>query len=243
MERLNPFIKAITVLICALIMSFNYSIYLNGFIFTLCMVLLIFFSKAKIKLIIKFIIPAFLAAISLFFTGLLFSNGDISIHKEGVIEVINFGVASYSMASFYSAIQLSTRILAFASLGLLFALSTDADEFIVSLIHQGKLPIKYAYGVSAAFHLIPKIKEEYSNTRLAFKARGIKVTPFSMKPLFAMLVNTIHWSESVAMAMESKGFDSDNERTYYQITTIKWFDLAFMILMIGVVILGFFMQY
>ena len=134
MERLNPFIKAITVLICALIMSFSYSIYLNGFIFTLCILLLIFCSNARIKLIIKFMLPAFLAAISLFFTGLLFSNGDNSIYKAGITEVVNFGMASYSMASFYSAIQLSTRVLAFASLGLLFALSTDADEFIESLI-------------------------------------------------------------------------------------------------------------
>ena len=81
-----------------------------------------------------------------------------------------------------------------------------------SLIHQCHLSPKYAYGVLAAFHLLPVIREELSRTRLAFRCGGISVTPFSLRPVFAMLVNTVHWSESIAMAMESKGFSGEEKR-------------------------------
>lgn len=240
MEKINPFIKAITILICGLIMSFSYSIVLNGVVIATCIIFILFFSKAKVSSVFKIMVPAFLAALSIFFTGLWFSNPTLEVGNEVVKGYVNFGNEVYSMASVYNGIQLSTRILAFASLGVLFALTTDNQEFVESLIHQGKLPPKYAYGVLAALHLLPKVREEYAMTRLAYKVRGIKVNTLSPKPLFTMLVNSLHWSENVAMAMESKGFQEDGKRTYYNITKVKWFDLCFFFLMIiGVIILNF----
>lgn len=236
MEKINPFIKAITILICGLIMSFSYSIILNGVVVGISIILIVFFSRAKILSLIKIMVPAALAALSLFFTGLWFSNGSITGGQEIVNGYADFGNAVYSMASVQNGIQLSTRVLAFASLGVLFALTTDNQEFIQSLIHQGKLPPKYAYGVLAALHLLPKVKEEYAVTRLAYKVRGIKVYPLSPRPLFTMLVNSLHWSENVAMAMESKGFEEDGIRTYYKVTVVKWYDWVFLFMMTGGVV-------
>jgi len=42
-----------------------------------------------------------------------------------------------------------------------------------------------------------------------------------------MLVNSIRWSECVAMAMESKGFNPDGaagDRTYYSVPAVRWYD-------------------
>lgn len=105
-------------------------------------------------------------------------------------------------------------------------------------MHQCKLAPKYAYGVLAAFHLLPGIKEEFGNVKMAFKVRGINVSPFSIKPIFAMLVNITYWSENVAMAMESKGFNGDGKRTFYTVTYIKWFDWCFFAAMISMIITG-----
>lgn len=236
MEKINPFIKAITILICGLIMSFSYSIILNGVVVGISIILIVFFSRAKILSLIKIMVPAALAALSLFFTGLWFSNGSITGGQEIINGYADFGNAVYSMASVQNGIQLSTRVMAFASLGVLFALTTDNQEFIQSLIHQGKLPPKYAYGVLAALHLLPKVKEEYAMTRLAYKVRGIKVNPLSPRPLFTMLVNSMHWSENVAMAMESKGFEEEGIRTYYKVTVVKWYDWVFFFMMTGGVV-------
>lgn len=239
MEKLNPFVKCVTLLCCGLILSFSYSVLLNGCILAACLVSLLFFSKAKLSSVIKILIPALLAAVSIFFTGLLFTN-DSTLGAETVSKVnsLNFEIMSYSMASVYNAIQLSTRILAFAGMGILFALTTDGEKFVMSLVHQCKLSPQYAYGVLAAIHLLPALKEELGQVRLAYQVRGMNTPAFSGKTIFLMLVNTIHWSENVAMAMESKGFDGDGERSYYQTTQVKRADWCFLLFTVLFLITG-----
>ncbi|MGI6068955.1 MAG: energy-coupling factor transporter transmembrane component T family protein [Blautia sp.] len=238
MEKLNPFAKAVSILIAALILSFSYSFLLNAGVILGCLILLLFFSRAKKTALAKIMIPAFLAALAIFFTGLLFSDPSAVSTKLPKWGILGFQTASMQAASFYNGLQLSSRVLAFACLGVLFALSTDGEEFVQSLMHQCHLSPKYAYGVLAAFHLLPVLKEELTRTRLAFKVRGIRITPFSIRPVFAMLVNTIHWSENVAMAMESKGFSSEGPRTYYHTTTLKSFDLLFGFLLNALLLAG-----
>lgn len=239
MEKLNPFLKGVTILLCGLILSLSSSLSLNILIIVMCIVLMLFFSNAKVLLVAKIMIPAIIAAASMFFTGLLFTDS-IGLDPElvKVINNLNIEVVSYSIISIYNALQLATRVLAYALLGVIFALTTDGEEFVKSLMHQCKLAPKYAYGVLAAFHLLPNIKEELKTTKLAFKVRGITTSPFSLKPVFTLLVNTIHWSENVAMAMESKGFDGEGERSFYSVTYIKWFDWIFMLAMIVVMTFG-----
>lgn len=239
MEKLNPFLKGTTILLCGLILSFSYSILLNGSVIIACLLLLLFFSKAKVSSVIKIMLPAFLAAASIFYTGLLYTDSSmIQTEELSKISSLNFEVLSYSVTSVYNALQLSTRVLAFACLGILFALTTDGEEFVMSLMHQCRLSPKYAYGVLAAFHLLPNIKEELQKTKLAFKVRGIPVHWYSVKPVFAMLVNTIRWSESVAMAMEAKGFDGEGRRSYYTVTYLYWFDWCFFVGMVLLVLTG-----
>jgi energy-coupling factor transport system permease protein len=72
-----------------------------------------------------------------------------------------------------------------------------------------KLPRKFTYGILCAFNFMPYVKKEYDNARLALAVRGVKLSVFSMKPLFSMLVNSIRWSEMLSMAMQSKGFHEE----------------------------------
>lgn len=238
MEKLNPFAKAVSILIGALILSFSYSLLLNTSVFLACFFLLLFFSKAKKATIGKILLPALLTALALFFTGVFFSNPAVVSKDLPQWGILNFQTASIQAASFFNGLRLSSRVLAFASLGVLFALSTDGEEFVQSLMHQCRLSPKYAYGVLAAFHLLPVLKDEFVRTRLAFKVRGIHITPLSIRPVFAMLVNTIHWSENVAMAMESKGFSSESPRTYYYTTKLHSYDFLFCLLLNGLLLAG-----
>lgn len=59
-----------------------------------------------------------------------------------------------------------------------------------------------------------------------------------MKPVFTMLVNSVRWSESIAMAMESKGFCGDAPRTYYSVPRVRWYDLAAGAAMVGGIVAG-----
>ena len=53
-----------------------------------------------------------------------------------------------------------------------------------------------------------------------------------------MLVNGIRWSESVAMAMESKGFCDGAPRSFYTVPTVHWYDWAGAAVCIGSILLG-----
>ncbi|NLK01083.1 MAG: energy-coupling factor transporter transmembrane protein EcfT [Clostridia bacterium] len=232
LDYLNPFYKSLTVMICALMLSLSYSVGLNLTVFALCLFMLLLFSKVKMLKVFKMLIPVIFLALGLLLTGIIYSEGNASGYAGSM------GIAAISIGSMYNGLQLSTRVLAFAGLGLIFSVTTKPQQFVNSLQHQIGLSPKFAYGILAAFHLIPNMKQELENSRLALKARGVWVGPLSPKPIFSMFVNVIRWSEVLAMAMESKGFSSEGPRSYYQVTTVKWFDILFSFAMIGFLLLG-----
>jgi len=180
--KINPFYKCITMIGLAVALTFTSTSNLNIVAFLACLLLLATGSD-KIIAGLKFCIPMLLIAIGLFISG------------------ANIGGSSQS------GLFLATRVMAFSGFGMVFSLTTDPYEFMRSLQKDARLPRKFAYGVLCAFNLVPYIKDEYQNARLALAVRGVKVTIFSMKPLFSMLVNSIRWSEMLSMAMQSKGFD------------------------------------
>lgn len=165
----------------------------------------------------------------------LFQNPDLQFCMNTLREEMRFCLENICIP----AGKMDERIeQAAAELGILFALSTEGDFFIASLLHQCRLPPKFAYGILAAFHLMPGMAREYAQVRTAFAVRGLKMGPLSMKPVFTMLVNSVRWSESIAMAMESKGFCGEAPRTYYTVPRVHWYDLAIAALMVGGVVLG-----
>ena len=101
------------------------------------------------------------------------------------------------------------RFFAFAGLGLLFSLTTNPYDLVKAMQKNAKLPRKFAYGMLCAINLMPYIKSEYNNAKLAFQVRGVRVSAFSIKPVFSMLVNCFRWSEVMSIAMFSKGFHEE----------------------------------
>mgnify|MGYP003252912968 FL=1 len=239
LERWNPTVKAFTVLICVILLSFEYLVSLNLLVLAVCLLLLMFCSRVSLKKIGVILLPACIAAFGLFVTGLYYARGGSTQTMDlSSLSAMPYSVRAAMSQNLYTALQLATRLLAYAGLGILFALSTEGDFFIASLLHQCHLPPKFSYGILAAFHLMPGMAREYAKVRTAFAARGLKAGPLSMKPVFTMLVNSVRWSESIAMAMESKGFCGDAPRTYYTVPRVHWYDLAAAALMVGGVVLG-----
>ena len=238
-ENLNPAIKAITILIAAILISFEYISILNTIIFVTCVIFIIFFSDVKLKRFIAIFIPALTAAIGIFLLGLYYARGN-SVIQENLtsLTTVPYAVRASMSRNIDTALSLATRLLAYSGLGILFALTTDGEEFISSLVHQCKMSPKFAYGIIAAVNLMPKMLNEIKIVRLAYKVRGIKTGLFSQKVIFTMLVNSIRWSESLSLAMESKGFTGNKDRTYYSVTRVHWYDILFSIFVLSGIILG-----
>lgn len=232
LEELNPSIKALAVMISAITLSFSYSIELNILNFLICIILLASCSRVKFSRLLRSLAPAVLMAIGLLMTGLLYTNGGEEAYSGSFI------VSSISIGSLYNGIQLATRVFAFLGLGMLFSMTTKPKFFVDSLQHQAKFSPKFAYGILASLNLLPSIKEELYQAKLALKARGVYVGIFSLKPVFSMFVNTIYWSEALDIAMRSKGFDSEGKRSYYEVTKVYKKDIFFCLIICSIQILG-----
>lgn len=237
LETVNPSVKVITGLVSVIMLSFTYFVTLNVCVFLISMLLLTLCTRAGVGQACKFLLPAAVAALCLFVTGFACNSGtDAAQMKQ--IAAMPYAVRSAMSTDLYSALQLSTRLLAYAGLGILFTLSTDGEELIFSLIHQCHMSVKFAYGILAAVHLLPTMVREYRAVRLTFLARGMRTSWFSMRPVFTMLVNAIRWSGAVAMAMESKGFCPDMPRTYAYIPKVRWYDYLYALCWGGGILAG-----
>lgn len=231
MYKLNPGYKGLTIFLLSFILSFEYNYYINFTVFIICIILMLV-NHVKIKRILFTIAPCFLMAIGVFFTGYMYNkyniNSDITGMNKDVVIIANIK----------NGLQLSARIMSYASLGLLFANTTDARRFILSLMQQFKLPRTFAYGILAAYGFIPIIASEYKNMKCAYMARGIKKNIF-MLPL---LVTAVRSSERLSMAMESKGFSAKSIRSQYleiKVGGIDYFILIFSVIATSIFVIIF----
>lgn len=212
LEKVNPFVKAATILLCGLLLACFGSVFVNLATAVLCFGGLVLFSRCRFGSLLRLLAPALLLAAALFCTGLFF-GAETASHR------------AFTAESLSAAALLASRILGYVGLGGLFALSTDSQAFVTALMLQGHIKPKFAYGILAAFHLLPAISRELSQAQLACQVRGMRLAPW--KPLFNALVNCIRWSETMAMAMESKGFDGNESRTCRTPTTLGRGDVLF----------------
>ncbi|MDR3254152.1 MAG: energy-coupling factor transporter transmembrane protein EcfT [Synergistaceae bacterium] len=207
MNKLNPGYKFLTLLIASLVLSITYNIRLNIVVFIVSFAATALTRSVNKKKLFLVLLPFFLTSAGLFMSGFLFSSADNIANVTAAA-----GERVVYVTSWDSALKLSSRVLAFGGIGILFALTTNSMDFIMSLMQQFRLPPKFAYGLLAAYHFFPVVRDEYEIVRSALAVRGIKAGPLSKKRFFPMLVHAFERSESIAMAMESRGFDSDAER-------------------------------
>jgi energy-coupling factor transport system permease protein len=212
MKNLNPTVKAFTSLFVALVISFQDNLFLNCVLGILCFCIVFWYVAFKRFLFLLFWIS--LSALGLFFTGMLYQ-------KAGGGSAIIYGL------------RLASRLYGFAGLGLLFSTTTEIKTFIYSLEQQVHLSPTFAYGILAAFHMLPILPNELRNIKNSCASRGIPVSVFSVKLLFPLLVKSIRWSENLAWAMESKGFDATAKRTQTVTLRVRFPDYVYAFTLIG----------
>lgn len=227
MNRINPACKFFGILVPTILLALFYRPVLNLAVFFACIVLLLI-SRAGIKTIAKALTPVFIVAIGMFFTGYRFHSGA----ALGISRLI------FTNTAVYNGLQLSSRVLAFAGMGMLFVLTTDKLELVRSLHQQCRLPARFAFGLLAAWGMFPNMRREYHKTRAAFYARGLRSFALSPAMLTPLLVKAVRWSEALSVAMESKGLGETETRTTYFVLKIRPMDVAFPILTCALLAMG-----
>lgn len=213
-DNFNPAVKAVTIIVCCIMMAIGGTWQINCAVIVSCLLCLTLLSRCSLKVMVGLYLP------------LLFLGGLIFISNLASADLDTASKTAYEIASFDTALLLGTRILSYASMGILFGLTTKNKIFVMSTMHQFHLKPKFAYGILAALHLVPTLSREWDEVNLAYAVRGKSRGLIPFGPLFNTLVNGIRWSENVAMAMESKGFDGDGPRTYSIETPVRTSDIV-----------------
>ncbi|MDR3203250.1 MAG: energy-coupling factor transporter transmembrane protein EcfT [Deltaproteobacteria bacterium] len=200
MSSLNPGAKFLSILITAIVLSLSYRTKTNIIVAIAALVLTLTYRGLNYRRLILILGPFVLTAFGFFMTALLFA--DESANFTGT-----YGKSEFNVNSMATAWLLSTRIMAFGCLAILFTLTTEPEAFFRSLRQQFKLSSKFAFGLLASYHFLPTIRGEYFMVRAAARVRGVRVWPLSPRLIIPILVRAFRRADNLAMAMESRGFN------------------------------------
>lgn len=150
------------------------------------------------------------------------------IYKEGIIAAAN----------------LYCRIVPLVACLYLMIRTTNMTDLGVALNKAG-VSYKFNYVLITTFQIIPVFQKDMNQILNAQKARGLKtngslISRFkSFIPIIVPLIsNSVAKVQSKAMALESKGFNSPNKKTYYRVVERGRQDAAIMVTAVVLVIAG-----
>jgi energy-coupling factor transport system permease protein len=192
-------------------------------------------------LLARSLAPAVVAAVGFFWVAVVFPRA-----YEHPTVVGQIGPVVVTAEALWRGGAIGLRVLCFTAYSLLFVLTTDPTDFVVTLVQHWRLSPRIAYASLAAFRFVPLFRAEAESIRLAHKVRGLGegrglTGSWEAWRRFAipLLASAIRRAERVAIAMESKGFDGAASRTYFR--AIRWrpIDLLFLVAMVAAVGLVF----
>ncbi len=147
--------------------------------------------------------------------------------------VAMIGPLRITTAAVATATALGLRVVAIASVGAVFALTTEPTRLVDALVQQAHVSPRFAYGALAAYQAIPRFGDDFVALRDARRLRGLR---WSWHPrlLVSLLVLAVRHGDRVALAMDARAFGS-GPRTRYR--TVRWGGLDLATVMAAVVIM------
>jgi energy-coupling factor transport system permease protein len=133
-------------------------------------------------------------------------------------EVARIGPLRVTAEALSTATALGLRVLAIASVGAVFALTTEPTRLVDALVQQGRVPERFAYGALAAYQAIPRFAEDLTTLRQARRIRGLRAG-WHPRLLVGLLVLAIRHGDRVALSMDARAFGS-GPRTRFRV--VRW---------------------
>ena len=165
--------------------------------------------------------PLWVAAFGIGVSNTVFAaaNGDPS-----AAELVHFGPIRIAADAAVGGVALAARVIAIASVGAVFTLTTDATHLADSLVQQARVSPRFAYGALAAYQAIPRFGEDLTTLRQARRVRGLR-GGWHPGLLVGVLVLAIRHADRMALAMDARAFGS-GPRTFYRPLRWGWLDLV-----------------
>ena len=141
------------------------------------------------------------------------------------------------------AVVITLRLILLSGVFALFFSTTSTNELSLAL-ESLKIPYRFAFSINLAFQSIGLLQEEWQAIREAQQSRGILVKFNGVRQLIKQvndlvaltvpaIVLTTRRAWAITEAAYSRGFDSPNRISYYQLK-MKWTDWIFIIIIMFV---------
>jgi energy-coupling factor transport system permease protein len=167
------------------------------------------------------IAPLWVAALGIGLFNALYStsNGDPT-----VATLADLGLVRITVVAATNGIALALRVIAIASVGAVFTLTTDPTRLADALVRQGRVSPRFAYGALAAYQAIPRFAEDLSTLRQARRIRGLRGS-WHPRLLVTLLVLAIRHGDRMALAMDARAFGA-GPMSHYRDLRWSWLDAA-----------------
>lgn len=141
--------------------------------------------------------------------------------RVGGAALFAWGPITVTAAGIVNGVAICLRILALASLALIFTLTTDPARLVESVIQVARVPYRIGFTLYAALRFIPLLENEAQVLANAHRVRGVgagsqgwwarlRLTASLVVPL---LVSGLRRARLMALAMDSRAFGAAPTRT------------------------------
>ena len=175
--------------------------------------------------------PLWLVALVVVVSNTVFGAANLD---PSATEVARIGPLRLTEEALGTAAALGLRVVAIASVGAVFALTTDSTRLVDALVQQGRVPERFGYGALAAYQAIPRFAEDLTTLRQARRIRGLGGDR-NPRLLLNLLVLAIRHGDRLALAMDARGFGS-GPRSRYRL--VRWSVLDVLVVVGAVVVLA-----
>jgi energy-coupling factor transport system permease protein len=167
------------------------------------------------------IAPLWVAALGIGLFNAIYStsNGD-----PAAATLVDLGAIRITVVAVTNGLALALRVIAIASVGAVFTLTTDPTRLADALVRQAGVSPRFAYGALAAYQAIPRFAEDLSTIRQARRIRGLRGS-WHPRLLVTLLVLAIRHGDRMALAMDARAFGS-GPMTHYRDLRWSWLDVA-----------------
>jgi energy-coupling factor transport system permease protein len=229
MHELNPSFKLLTHLIVMTCFIFVKNPFTSILLAIIPLSVMIGLARIPLKTILLRMSPFILFFIS--------STWMLAAYGKGETVLLEWAWFRFTEEGLSNGLNIGFRMIGFVLYGLLFTMTTDMTNFILSLMQQCRLRPKWAYALLAGFRFVPMFREEFEQIKAAHRIRGVSQLKgirgkweSLLRYTIPLLAQAIRKAERVAVALEARGFDGSWNRTFYRRIPYGYKDAAYLVL-------------
>ena len=243
LERRNPSVKLLAVVVTALVLTFIFDPLTPLVIFTITLVAGRLLGGLRIRAQLRPLLVFVAAGVAILLANVFFN-------KQNAVSpaLAHVGPVKITGPALWAAGSLWLRLLCLALLSLVFVKTTEPQLLILSLVHQLRLSYRVAYGTMVGYRMLPLFQSDYQTIRAAQRVRGVRerrgllhVWSRTRRYAVPLLAGAVRKAGRIAVAMDARAFGALPDRTYRERMVVRrsdWIFLAVVVAIVAIVVAG-----